>query len=114
MDYAGSVAFSAFLAIFPFLVFAVALAGLVIDPSTLATLLDEIRRAAPPEVADILTARVHALASGSHTGLITVGAVGAIWTASGAVSALMTALERGLRRPRQRAPSGRRAACPSS
>jgi len=92
LDYAGSVAFSAFLAIFPFLVFAVALAGLVIDPKTLNALVDQIQRVAPPAVAHILTDRLNALTSGSHRGLITVGAIGAIWSASGAVSALTAAL----------------------
>ncbi len=93
VDYAGSVAFSAFLAIFPFLVFVVALAGLVIDPSTLTALVDQIHRLVPPDVARILTDRLTALATGPHTGLITVGAVGAIWTATGAVTALVTALD---------------------
>ncbi len=53
LDYAGSVAFSALLAVFPFLLFAVALASLVIDPATLATLVEEVRRAVPGPAADL-------------------------------------------------------------
>jgi membrane protein len=93
LDYAGAVAFSGFLAIFPFLLFAVALAGLVIDPKTLATLVEHIESVAPPQVAHILTRRLHALTAGTAPGLLTVGALGAIWAASGAVASLMTALD---------------------
>ena len=46
VDYAGSVAFSFVLALFPFLVFAVALTGLVIDPRVLDSLLEPLREVA--------------------------------------------------------------------
>jgi membrane protein len=92
LDYAGSVAFSSILAIFPFLLFAVALAGLVIDPRTLDTLVAEVHRVAPAAVADILTDRLNALTAGTRPGLLTLGAVGAVWAASSAVAALATAL----------------------
>lgn len=92
MEFAGAVAYSAFLAIFPFLLFVVALAGLVIDPATLETLIEQIRRVAPPQVAEILVDRLHALTSGTAPGLLTLGAIGAIWAAAGAVSSLTTAL----------------------
>ncbi|MFT3772115.1 MAG: YihY/virulence factor BrkB family protein [Minicystis sp.] len=92
LDFAGSVAYSAFLAVFPFLLFVVALGGLVIDPATLDTLIDQIRRVVPSAVAEILTDRLHALTSGTRPGLLTLGAIGAIWAASSAVTALMAAL----------------------
>lgn len=92
LDYAGSVAYSAFLAIFPFLLFAVALAGLVVDPSTLDTLVGQIRAVAPSQVAEILSDRLQSLVAGKRTGLLTLGAVGAVWAASGALASLMTAL----------------------
>src|SRR5580700_2216992 len=91
LDYAGSVAFSSILAIFPFLLFAVALAGVVIDPRTLDTVVDQIHRVAPAAVADILTDRLNALTEGTRPGLLTLGAIGAIWAASSAVAALATA-----------------------
>lgn len=92
IDYAGSVTYSAFLAIFPFLLFLVALASLVINPSMLSGLLEEIHRVAPPAVAQILSDRLTALTSGTRPTLLTVSAVLALWTASGAVAALTTAL----------------------
>ncbi len=91
LDYAGSVAFSALLATFPFLLFAVALASLVIDPATLANLVEWIRRGVPGPAANLVILRLKALTSGTSPGLATAGAVFAVWTASGAVSALITA-----------------------
>ena len=91
-DYGAAVAFSAFLAIFPFLVFVVALASLVVDPSTLDVIMKQIDRVAPEQVADILGERLQALTTGTKPGLLTVSAVGAIWAASGAVAALTSAL----------------------
>lgn len=91
-DTAGMLTFSGLLAIFPFLLFAVALASLFIDPGAEAELVGQIRRVVPPAVADILASRLHALATGTSPALVTVGGVGAIWAASGGVSALMRAL----------------------
>ena len=92
LDFAGSVAFSTFLAVFPFLLFVVALAGLVIDPATLDSLVAQIRAVAPSQVADILEDRLHALTAGSSPGLLTVSGIGAVWSASSAIAALTTAL----------------------
>ncbi|WP_437762910.1 YihY/virulence factor BrkB family protein [Sorangium sp. So ce281] len=89
---AASLAFFGVLAIFPFLLFAVALAGLVIDPAESAQLMGELYQVAPPAVANILGERLQALTGGQSPALLTVGALGAIWAASGGVTALMDAL----------------------
>jgi membrane protein len=94
LDYAGSVAFSAILAVFPFLLFAVSLASLVVDPATLASLVEQVHRLVPPQAADVVEDRLRALASGPSPGLATVGAVLTVWSASGAVAALITAFDR--------------------
>ena len=99
LDYAGSVAFSAILAVFPFLLFAVSLASLVIDPVTLASLVDQVRRVVPPQAADVVEDRLRALASGPSPGLATFGAVLTVWSASGAVAALITAFDRSYQVP---------------
>jgi membrane protein len=93
VDYAGSVAFSAILAIFPFLLFAVTLASLVIDPATLDALVGQIRRVAPAQAADLIADRLRALTSGPQPALLTLSALGAVWVASGAVAALITAFD---------------------
>jgi membrane protein len=92
-DYAGSIAFSAILSVFPFLLLAVALAGMIIHPSTLETVLEAIRRAVPAQAEELVRDRLTALVSGPRPGLVTVSAVVALWTASGAVSALITAFD---------------------
>ncbi|WP_437713806.1 YihY/virulence factor BrkB family protein [Sorangium sp. So ce448] len=89
---AASLAFFGVLAIFPFLLFAVALAGLVIDPAESAQLMGELYQVAPPAVATILGERLQALTGGQSPALLTVGALGAVWAASGGVTALMDAL----------------------
>lgn len=89
---AGALTFFGVLAIFPFLLFAVALAGLVIDPAQAEALIRELYRVAPPAVADILSQRIQGLTAGQSPALLTLGALGAIWAASGGVTALMDAL----------------------
>jgi membrane protein len=91
VDFAGSVVFSAVLALFPFLLFAVALASMVIDPGTLDAMIEQVRRLAPTQVADLLGERLRVLTSGARPGLLTLAAVGSIWTASGLVASLITA-----------------------
>ncbi|AUX37329.1 MULTISPECIES: YihY/virulence factor BrkB family protein [Sorangium] len=89
---AAALTFFGVLSIFPFLLFAVALAGLVIDPAEAARLMGELYQMAPPAVANILGERLQALTEGQSPALLTVGALGAVWAASGGVVALMDAL----------------------
>ncbi|MET0404670.1 MAG: YihY/virulence factor BrkB family protein, partial [Cystobacter sp.] len=89
---AGALTFSALLAIFPFLLFLVALAGLIIDPSQAQVLIQELGKVAPPDVTEILGQQLQTLVTGNSVGLLTVGGLGAIWAASGGVAALMDAL----------------------
>ncbi len=91
-DTAGILAFWSLLAIFPFLLFVVSLASIFLDPQVEVELVNEIRRVAPREAADILASRVHALAAGQSPALVTLSGLGTIWTASGGISALMGAL----------------------
>ncbi|ATB40559.1 hypothetical protein CYFUS_006008 [Cystobacter fuscus] len=89
---AGAVTFAALLAIFPFLLFLVALAGFIIDPAQAQLLIQELGKVAPAAVTEILGQRINDLASSNSVGLLTVGGLGAVWAASGGVVALMDAL----------------------
>ena len=91
-DVAGALTFFGVLALFPFLLFLVSLASVLIDPAKAQVLIRELSRVAPKEVATILGERLQALAASDNVGLLTVGALGAIWAASGGIVALMTAL----------------------
>ena len=89
---AGAVTFFGVLALFPFILFLVALASVIIDPAQAEVLIQELGRVAPEAVTQILGQRLHDLAASNSVGLLSVGALGAVWAASGGVVALMDAL----------------------
>ena len=91
-DTAGMLAFSAILALFPFLLFVVSFAGLMIDPAQIQSLIGSIRRVVPGDVANILAERMRALATGKSPALLTVSGIAAVWAASSGVAAMMRAL----------------------
>ena len=91
-DVAGALTFRAILALFPFLLFLVSLAGVIIEPAQAQVLIQELSKVAPQEVTSILGERINSLAQSNPVGLLTVGGVGAVWAASGGVVALMDAL----------------------
>lgn len=89
---AGALTFFAVLALFPFLLFLVSLAGLIINPEQAAVLVEELGRVAPEAVTQILGNRIRSLAQSNSVGLVTVGALGAVWAASSGVVKLMGVL----------------------
>ncbi|MFZ5468702.1 MAG: YihY/virulence factor BrkB family protein [Myxococcota bacterium] len=89
---AGAVTFFAVLALFPFLIFTVALAGVIIDPGRAQLLVDELRRVAPQAVVDILSNQIRALGAQRNVGLLTAGAAFAFYSASNGMVALSRAL----------------------
>jgi membrane protein len=91
-DVAGALTFRAILALFPFLLFLVSLAGIIIDPAQAQTLIQELEKVAPKEVTTILGDRINALAESNPVGLLTIGGVGAVWAASSGIVALMDSL----------------------
>jgi membrane protein len=91
-DVAASVTFFGVLGLFPFLVFILALASLVIDSRQTEELVRHLGQVTPPEVTAILGNQVREWARQPSLGLLTLGAVGAAWSATGSVVALMTAL----------------------
>lgn len=91
-DSSGMVTFAAFLALFPFLLFLVALASLIISPAQAQSLVAQVREAAPPQVTEILTQQIQKLGEGGSSGLLTFGALAAIWAASSGMVAFSKAL----------------------
>lgn len=89
---AGAVAFYAMLSIFPFLVFLVALASLVIDSSLASQLLGQLGEVAPPQVTDILGGALLSLGESSDVGLLGLGGFITLWSASTGMLMLMDAL----------------------
>ena len=91
-DWAGAVTYAGVMAIFPFLLFLVALASVVITPDQAEQIVQQLGTVAPGDVTQILGDRIKAIASESKGGLLTVGALVALWSASSGISALQRAL----------------------
>ena len=91
-DVAASVTYYGVLALFPFLLFLVAVASLVIRPSDAESLVRQLSSVAPPAVTQILADRLRQLGEDRSVTLVGFGALGAIWAASGAVTSLMRSL----------------------
>ena len=92
MDVAGSVTFFGVLALFPFLLFLVTLAGLVLQPQQIEQFIREIGNVAPADATRIIAQQIRDIHKSQSVGLLTLGFVGAIWSASGGVVSLMDAL----------------------
>lgn len=92
---AGGVAFFAFLAVFPALIAALTLYGMVADPAQVAQQMQSLSSVLPPQAQQIITEQLTAVTR-SNDGALTVGLVisllAALWSASSATSNLITAI----------------------
>lgn len=91
-DWAGAVTYSGVMALFPFLLFLVALASFIISPEQADQIVQQLGEVAPQNVTQIVGDRIRAISSQSQTGLLTIGAVVALWSASSGVSEVQRAL----------------------
>ena len=93
----AGVAFYAFLSLFPAMIAAVMTYGLVADPATVQRQADRLADALPPDAASVVTGQLESLVetgSGSlGLGLVLALAL-ALWSASGGVGNLVTAVNR--------------------
>ncbi len=90
---AAGVAFYAFLAIFPAMVAGVILYGLIADPATIADQVGSVTQALPADARSLIVNQLTTLSGQQRAGLSAVIAVLlALWSASGGVSNLMTAV----------------------
>ena len=86
------VAMSLMMALFPFILFTVALAGALSQDFVTDELIDLIFGAWPKDVADPIIAELHAVLAGSGTEVITLGGLLAIYFASNGVVAVREAM----------------------
>jgi membrane protein len=93
-DAAAALAYYAFLAIPAALLLAAGLFGLLASPDAITTILDKLGNVLPAEAVDLVRQGLTRLTRSQGTGiaLVGVGAVLALWTISGAMNALMRAL----------------------
>jgi membrane protein len=90
----AGVAYYAFMAIFPALIALVAIYGLFADPATIATQLNSLTEALPPDARKIIIDQVTMLAArraALSIGLI-IAVLIALWSASGGISNLLSAV----------------------
>lgn len=89
---AAQLAFYFFLSLFPALLFLVALVGYLPVENVLTQLLEALGTIAPSEVLTLLRTQLDEVARGSYGSLLTLGIVGAIWSSSAAMVAIIDAL----------------------
>ena len=94
---AGALAYYFLLSIFPFLLFVLAVTSLLPLQGLEAWLLDSARQSLPAEAYTLFERTLHALLHTRRSGLLSLGAVLALWTASAAFSALINAMNRAYR-----------------
>ncbi len=94
---AGFIAFTGLLSIFPFLIFATTLIGILIGPSRTDEVVGALFQIAPDHVAMTLEPVVDEVLNKRSSSVLTISAVFAIWVASNAVESLRTALDRAYR-----------------
>jgi membrane protein len=104
---AGHIAFTAFLSLFPFLIFLAALAGFLSSAEDIPDIVDLMFQFIPNEVATAMAPAVSEVISMRPTGLLTFGFVGTLWAASSGVESLRIALNRAYK-VRKKRPAWRR------
>ena len=91
---AAQLAYYFFLALFPALLFVLALAGIFADQGLVSRVVDMLSGTAPPEVINIIRDQLTSLASANKGGIMTFGVLGALWSSSAAMVALIDSLNR--------------------
>lgn len=94
----AELAYRSFLALFPFFIFAAALGGLIahlagVDDPTSWTL-DTLGDSLPADAASIVSGQVRGLVRHPNAGLLSIGALGALWAASAGAATFLKAVNR--------------------
>jgi membrane protein len=99
---AGYVAYATFLSMFPFAIFAVALAGAALTPEDIDAIVGALFDLAPEHIARTLEPAIRGVAIENGRTLITGSALFALWTASNAIESLRVGFDRAYRPARER------------
>jgi membrane protein len=92
LTYSAALAFSALFALFPFLLFLIALFGFLHIPGFFDWLLEQEETALPSDAYGMLEDVVTQIRGRARGGLLSVGIITAIWAASGGVRSVMNAM----------------------
>jgi len=99
---AGHISFTAFLSLFPFLIFLAALVGFLSSADDVPKIIDLMFEFMPKEVAEAMAPAVTEVISIKPAGLLTIGFIGTLWASSSGVESLRIALNRAYRVKRKR------------
>lgn len=88
---AAQLAYYFALALFPALLFVVALAS-YLPWNVVSEVVAALGPIAPPEVLTIIRKQLEAIVAGEQGGLLTIGILGAVWSSSGAMTSIVSAL----------------------
>ncbi len=100
--YAGHVAYTGFLAMFPFLAFLASIAGFLGSIALANKMIDFAFAFVSPSVAKVLSPAVKQVMKQHQGGLLTISAIGTIWVASSGIEALRSSINRAYQAEEQR------------
>ncbi len=92
LDLAAELAYYFFLALFPALLFLVAVISFVPVDNLMNTIMATLGRVAPGEVLSIVREQVLKIAEDKNGGLLTLGMLGTLWSVSSGVTAIITTM----------------------
>ena len=98
---AAQLAFYFALALFPALLFGVALAS-YLPFDVIGDVIGALEPIAPPEVVTIIQKQLEGIVGGQQTGVLTLGILGALWSSSGAMTSIVSALNKAYDLPETR------------
>ena len=91
---AAQLAYYFFLALFPALLFLIALAGVFASGELISRVVNLMSGTVPPDVIDIIREQLISLSQGEQGGIMTFGVLAALWSSSAAMVAIIDALNR--------------------
>jgi membrane protein len=92
VDRAAALSYYFVFALFPMLLFLAALLGMVSHARLMDQLMEFLVTALPPDAASLTTRVLNEVVRGAHGGLLSVGALAALWAASAGMDSIRTAL----------------------
>src|SRR5690554_5918881 len=91
---AAQLAYYFFLALFPALIFLIALAGAVASTGLVTRVVEMMSGVAPPDVINIIREQLVSLMQGDQGGIMTFGVLAALWSSSAAMVAIIDSLNK--------------------
>jgi membrane protein len=92
VDRAAALSYYFVFALFPMLLFLTALLGMVPNARLMDQFMEYLAGALPPDAASLTSRVLNEIVRGAHGGLVSVGALAALWAASAGMDSIRTAL----------------------